>query len=256
MHKLSTAQLAEYLAVTKRTIQRRAVRENWPYAEQVGLGGKRKIYAFSSLPADVKQKIIAYIVTKHEQQGLDYVPMQPSKADVANVASFAVSPFIVLDKANAENWLSQHCFAYELDIAEFDKDYIKVGLLVLARLYLSTFSLGKIKGFDQFCQLYNARKLAINNAIYATVTSISRITLLRWEKQLEQQHLTTDESAKVLFGADLQQMAQELLLISPNINAKRLRQHFLSIFDNRKIPSARLLGLWLKQQSALKTLND
>ena len=50
MNHLSTAQLATYLQVTKRTIQRRAIRESWSYITQTSLGGKRRMYEFASLP--------------------------------------------------------------------------------------------------------------------------------------------------------------------------------------------------------------
>lgn len=258
MNKLSTSQLSQYLAVTKRTIQRRAIREGWVYEEQVGLGGVRKMYHFPSLPVDVRQKVVAHIIAKHEQQGLNYVPEQPKKPHSASVFDLNDTPFIVFDKASPGDWLSQHSFAHPLDVIELDKEYVKVGILVMARLYLLSFSLGKIKGFDQFCQLYNQRKLAIDPAIYAIVANVSRITLLRWEKQQQlngtvHHIMTVGDDDEVLFDRDLRKMAEEVLMVSPNISAKRLRQHFLTIFTDRKIPAERRLSLWLKQQQERKS---
>ena len=254
MNKLSTTQLSQYLSVTKRTIQRRAIRERWVYDQQAGLGGMRKMYKFSSLPVDVRQKVVAHIIAKHEQQGLDYVPDQIKQPHAASVFDLADTPFIVFDKASPGDWVSQHSFAHELDITELDKEYVKVGILVLARLYILSFALGKIKGFDQFCQLYNQRKLALDRAVYSLVSRVSRITLLRWEKQQQANGtvhhiMTVGDDDEVLFDRDLRRMAEEVLMVSPKITAKRLRQHFLTIFNDRKIPSERRLSLWLKQQT-------
>lgn len=254
MNKLSTSQLSQYLSVTKRTIQRRANREDWQYEQKLGLGGTRRLYEFSGLPVDVRQKIVANVIAKHEQAGLNYAPDQPKQPNHASVCELANTPFIVFDKARSGNWLSQHSFAHGLDVTELDKEYVKVGLLVLAKLYVLSFSVGKIKGFDQFCQLYNQRELALNSAIYPVVNRISRITLLRWEKQQLQQGNThqlmnVDEHGEVMFDRDLRLMAQEILMVSPKITARRLRQHFLTIFSDRKIPSERRLSLWLKQQN-------
>ena len=255
MNKLSTAQLSQYLSVTKRTIQRRSNREGWPYEQKTGLGGTRRLYEFSGLPVDVRQKVIAYIIAKHEQQGLDYVPDQPKEPHDASVFELGDTPFIVYDNFRPDNWVSQHSFAHGLDVTELDKEYVKVGLLVLARLYILSFSLGKIKGFDQFCQLYNDRKLGLNSEIYLVVNRISRITLLRWEKQQQAQGdvhqvMNVGDQDEVLFDRDLRRMAQEVLMVSPKITAKRLRQHFLTIFTDRKIPSERRLSLWLKQHNS------
>lgn len=254
MNKLSTSQLSQYLSVTKRTIQRRAMREGWQYEQQIGLGGVRRLYTFSSLPVNIRQKIVAYIIAKHEQQGLNYVANQAKQLHVASVFDLEDTPFIVFNKSSPGDWLTQHSFAHELDETELDKEYVKLGLLVLARLYVLNFSLGKIKGFDQFCSLYNQRKLMLNEIIYTIVKRVSRISLLRWEKQQQMNGnmhriLTVGKGDDVLFDRDLSLMAKEVLMVSPNITAKRLRQHFLTIFNDRKIPSVHRLGLWLKQQA-------
>ena len=144
-----------------------------------------------------------------------------------------------------------HCFAHELEKLALDKDYVKAGLLVMARLYVTRFALGKIKGFDMFCQLYNERKLSINISIYSFVARVSRITLLRWEKQ-ENTSAMADDVVKdgvqpCFFEHDLQEVAQDILLIAPNITAVQLKNHFKNIYPNRRTPSARAVSSWLKQ---------
>ena len=260
MKRLSTTQLAQYLGVTKRTIQRRCVREDWPYIEQKGLGGVRKMYDFAGLPATVRQQVVVHIVAKHEKLGANYVPPAKVKPRKLSVYDLADSPFIVFDKTKTGDWLSQHSFAHELDDtgfdnAELDKEYIKAGLLELARLYIFTFSLSKIKGFDQFCQSYNAHQFALNNTVYEIVSKVSRITLLRWEKQQQlngrEQHLLSigaDDS--IIYARDLREIAKEILLVSPDVSAARLRSHLLTIFPQRKIPCVSQWVKWLSQQRA------
>ena len=254
MNSLSVTQLAEYLQVTKRSVQRRAKREHWPFKGCTGLGGTRRMYTFASLPDDVKQRVISRMIAKHEQQGFEYNANTPNKKHAR-----LDSPFIVTTKVDGGYWYSQHIFASceddgvdKLDAIELNKAYIKVGLLVLAQLYVTSFAVGKIKGFDAFCQLYNTRQLILHKAIYTKVSHISRITLLRWEKQLKESGaeglLTGCFDDKNALDSDLHNIAQELLMTSPQLSANRLRQYFLTIFPDRKIPSNQSLSLWLKQQ--------
>lgn len=253
MNKLSTSQLSQYLAVTKRTIQRRANREQWLYVEHVGLGGVRKLYYFSSLPRAVKQKVISGIIAAHEAQGQSYALNQADSLPKDLKFDPCNSAFIVLDKSKnqgQDDWLSQHCFAHDLDTTALDSEFVKTGLLVLAHLYVLNIPAGKIKGFDRFCQLYNQRQLALNPVIYSIINNLSRISLLRWEKQQQQcaqQWLKNDENNTPM-DRDLRQMGEEMLMVSPDISAKRLRQYLLTIFTDRKIPSERYLSQWLKLQ--------
>lgn len=258
MNSLSVTQLAEYLQVTKRSVQRRAKREQWLYKERTGLGGTRRMYTFVNLPSDIKQRVISRMIAKHEQQGFEYNPNTSNKKH-----TLLDSPFIVTT-VDAKHWYSQHIFAShesihkgdsadKLDTTELNKAYIKVGLLVLAQLYVTSFAVGKIKGFDAFCQLYNTRQLALHKAIYTKLSHISRITLLRWEKQLKthgaQAQLMDGFDDKNALDSDLHNIAQELLMTSPQLSANRLRQYFLTIFPDRKIPSNQYLSQWLKQQN-------
>lgn len=65
MNGLNANQLSQYLGITKRSVQRRANREKWPFKEQKGLGGITRMYSFDSLPGTVKPKIAASIVSNH-----------------------------------------------------------------------------------------------------------------------------------------------------------------------------------------------
>ena len=57
----TSAQIAEAESVVKRTIERRAIRENWPFKEISGNGGMCRFYYLKNLP-----KIIQVAIAHHE----------------------------------------------------------------------------------------------------------------------------------------------------------------------------------------------
>jgi putative transposase len=50
----TASDISNVLLVAKRSIERRAVREQWPYTEETGRGGTRRLYGVDALPADVQ----------------------------------------------------------------------------------------------------------------------------------------------------------------------------------------------------------
>lgn len=56
--RLDISSIGDALQVVKRSAERRALREAWPFVEQAGLGGKRRLYAFDQLPPDVQAAIL------------------------------------------------------------------------------------------------------------------------------------------------------------------------------------------------------
>ena len=50
-------EIAAALGVEKRTAERRATKENWPFEEQAGRGGKKRLYTLESLPAAIRDTL-------------------------------------------------------------------------------------------------------------------------------------------------------------------------------------------------------
>ena len=232
---LSVAQLAGYLRVTKRTVQRKAVRQRWPYTEQKGLGGSSRMYSFATLSNDIKAKIIAAIIGGQErltsQAGITVGLISGS----APVTSIVLSP--------------------PLDPKFIDKTCIKLSLLVMARQHTRHTNQGKIKGIDSFCLLYNARQLDIDDAVYGVVKHISRITLLRWEKAettllWSEAYGSEDDQETQVFNELLKNIAKEVLLVSPDISTQHLRLHFLTFFAHQPIPAEAQITQWLHDYKA------
>lgn len=242
MKKLSIRELAQYLSVTKRTVQRRAIKEDWPFDQRIGLGGTKRLYNFNTLPEQVKSKVVAAIIARHEAH---VVPQMDAQQE-------GYTPFIVEDEKDPYDWLSQHCFSHKMDNSELNKDYLKLGLLALARLFVEQAGKGKIKGFDEFCQQYNERLLDIDEAIYNVIKQVSRISLLRWEKKEQELAFAADNEHKAAqpapaFDKELRAIADEILMVSPNITAKLMRQHFLTFFSDKPTPDESQLQLWIRQ---------
>jgi hypothetical protein len=136
-----------------------------------------------------------------------------------------------------------------------DKTCIKLGLLTMVRQHINDTHQGKIKGIDDFCRLYNTRKLDIDAAVYAVVKGISRATMLRWE-QAETTLLwrkvcgNKDDQAALAFNESLKNIAKEVLLIVPDISAQHLRLHFLTFFAHQPIPAQSQIAQWLHDYKA------
>jgi hypothetical protein len=254
LKKLTTRQLSQYLAVTKRTIQRRAIKEHWPFDEQAGLGGTKRLYTFATLPEKVKTTVIAAIIASHEQLGHETQTEHFELDGRPQVATQAVAQDVSGETEATSDWLAQHSFSQKIDPNHLNKDYVKLTLLTLARSFVSETSEGKIKSFDLFCQQYNDQTLPIDKAIYSVIKRISRISLLRWEKKEQalssgQAYQVSDRAEIEVIDKELHFMTKEIVMVSPTITARRLRQHFLTFFSDKKIPNERQLGQWIRQYS-------
>lgn len=226
MDKLTTAQLAEYLDVTKRTIQRRAIRENWLFAEAKGLGGSRRLYSYATLPQNIRHQIAAAIIDKHE--ALSAFSAAKSKKQCT----------IALTPADFLQLLYGDAPAHPEAV---DKNRLKLGVLALALLYVKSFQIGKIKGFEVFCKSYNKRQLGISPFVFTTINSISRITLLRWEKKapLWCEAMTSTGGEQILdydLARSLNTILKEVLLLNPTMTAERARQYLVFLFAKETIP--------------------
>ena len=63
-------EIAEALGVEKLQVFRRAARESWPFTEETGRGGRRRLYRLADLPGDVARKMSAH----HGLPGVERTP--------------------------------------------------------------------------------------------------------------------------------------------------------------------------------------
>ena len=77
---MTAAQVARALGRHPRSMQRRAVREDWPYRERPCRGGRRRLYAVKSLPADIRAAALA------DRRSVGAAPQEPLNAPSTAVA--------------------------------------------------------------------------------------------------------------------------------------------------------------------------
>lgn len=51
--RIDLLDISEALGIAKRSAERRAIRENWPYDEICGIGGKKRLFPLAGLPKDI-----------------------------------------------------------------------------------------------------------------------------------------------------------------------------------------------------------
>jgi putative transposase len=175
--RVTAKQLAGALDCTRRTIQRRAVSQNWPYILATGLGGERRLYDFDGLSPLVKKRFIKRLANTLDFSVKDGTT---STDDICVIQDNPPKP--------ANNGLAEHLFGVDaLPLtADFinDENVMKAGVLSLALLYAEQAGLSKIKGLDSFADKYKAEQLPVQQCVYDRIKCVSRVTLLRWEKSL------------------------------------------------------------------------
>ena len=86
--RLTLAELADVIGVTKRSAERRADRESWIYIEDAVRGGKRRLYPLAGLPTEIRQAAIASraeaIVTSTEVATVAQTPPALPCADLTD----------------------------------------------------------------------------------------------------------------------------------------------------------------------------
>ena len=158
------AQLSLILGVAKRTIQKRAVVENWPYEEKKARGGTRRLYTVNNLPETAQSDI--------------------AKCLVAGVDDGSAAEKIISIEQRVKSEKDRN-YIREIIDGNFTKDTVRVSLVILADFYHKKRNIGKVKGFDEFCKRYNQRGIDVNPQLYSIIKTASRISLLRWQKNYQ-----------------------------------------------------------------------
>jgi hypothetical protein len=117
MQHLNITQLADLLGVSRRAVQRRAIREDWPYKELVVLGGRAQLYQRSALPPRIAHKVTVAQIVRRPLWGV-----------------LAGS----LNNTDART-VYEYCAAQPMDKTKLNRFDVKLKLLVLSRLFVLAF---------------------------------------------------------------------------------------------------------------------
>lgn len=220
MDQANATQLAECVGVSKRTIQKRALREAWPFNEYPVRGGMQRVYPVDLLPEDIAIRVMRRIA---------------SSKGPASVKEEAVSS------------QSNDNMCCELSSIEFTRAKAKYALLQAALRYARSHSKGKVEALDEFVQRFADHKAPVDDYVYAEIQQVSRISLLRWEKRFEQSGilgLLDGFLAKVrrfdtAITEQLKHRFTGLLQCWPECSVSQAFSYFSALYPVSFLPSAR-----------------
>ena len=83
IERVTIAQIAEALHVTKRNAELRAAKDSWPFNEEPVRGGKRRLYAIDDLPGDIQAALAKRLIVS---SSADRVSAPPGEQLVAGLS--------------------------------------------------------------------------------------------------------------------------------------------------------------------------
>ncbi|WP_022944629.1 Mu transposase C-terminal domain-containing protein [Pseudoalteromonas ruthenica] len=256
MKTLTALQIAAYLLVSKRSILKQAKEENWAYEEVRGRGGKIREYIIENLPAHVSVQLMEAIIREN----------QSSAFESGTAYSAMKKKLEQLDKAeivrNKQENLKGLIAAQDIP----PKAQAKYELLKAALCFIEENGQPKVAGFDLFSELYNQGLIESCLPLKSLVPSVSRITLIRWQKAVDTRGVAAlavkvKRSGKSIIESDqeLKDFCVAMVCDYPHVKATHIREGLLSRFSetNKGIPAETTIRDWLtkwkKENASLYT---
>lgn len=244
----TAVEIALALNVNKRTIQIRADKESWAFTYKKGNGGKTAHYIMGELPVTVIEKLTSYWSEKTETEA------------AASIAGASAGHYLVakekldneIKSKNKQGALKE--FAGVTGKSK-DKAYAKAQVLRLIKEFQKRTKLPKIKAIDEFCELFNKQHPSVPESLYRELNSISRATLLRWEKSYENKGIIAlveaygknKGSGIIESTPEMKDYCLAIINDCPHIKGAELQKALLVRFDGTyTIPSSSTCRSWLK----------
>lgn len=244
MELYTAHQIAAYLLVSKRSIQIKAKNENWPFTEVKGRGGKVHKYALVDLPAhicvQVKEAIINETTTTAAQSGRAYLAVNEQSDRFAQEQTTQVKQQNLKQLAALENIPA--------------KASAKIHLLKAVQNFVSANNLPKVRGFDLFSERYNQGELDIPAEYVSLIPKVSRITLLRWQKTVDQKGIAglvikPKRSGKSIIDSDkeLADFCIAMIYEYPHVKATQIKEGLIARFYQvgKSLPAETTIRDWL-----------
>ncbi|WP_428612684.1 Mu transposase C-terminal domain-containing protein [Pseudoalteromonas sp.] len=256
MELFTAHQIAAYLLVSKRSIQIKAKNEDWPYTEVKARGGKVRKYALVDLPAhlcvQIKEAIISENNSSATQSGKAYLAIDEHSKN------------LIQSKQTASKHENLKLLATLENIPP--KASAKVSILEAAELFISANGLTKIAGFDLFSERYNQSLFEELLEYKSLIPSVSRITLLRWQKTVDERGvaglaLKPKRKGKSIIDSDkeLSDFCIAMLYEYPHVKATQIKEGLIARFYNtgKSLPAETTIRDWLtrwkRENAALYT---
>lgn len=256
MELLTAHQIAAYLLVSKRSIQIKAKAEAWPYTEVKGRGGKLRKYSLLELPAyicvQVQQAMIQNNKSAAAQSGKAYLAVDEHGKQLTQQQTAELKQQNLKQLAAVENIPP--------------KASAKCWLLNEAQSFISANNLAKVAGLDLFSERYNGGLLNVPLEYKSLIPSVSRITLLRWQKTVDQKGIAglavkAKRSGKSIIDSDpeLSDFCIAMIYEYPHVKATQIKEGLIARFysQGKAIPAETTIREWLtrwkRDNSALYT---
>ncbi|WP_304635507.1 DDE-type integrase/transposase/recombinase [Pseudoalteromonas sp.] len=256
MDHFTAHQIAAYLLVSKRSIQIKAKSEDWPYTEFKVRGGKVRKYALIDIPAHICVQVQEGLISENNssatQSGKAYLVVEEHANQLIQSQVQACKHENLRLLASLENVST--------------KASAKVGVLKAAESFLSANSLPKVAGFDLFSERYNQGLLEDLIDYKVLIPSVSRITLLRWQKTIDEKGIAglaikPRSKGKSIIDSDkeLSDFCTAMLYEYPHVKATQIKEGLIARFYNtaKSLPAETTIRDWLtrwkRENAALYT---
>lgn len=256
MELFTAHQLAAYLLVSKRWVQVKAKNENWPFVEIKIRGGKERKYALNELPKHVRVQVELAIIneggTSAAQSGKAYLAVNDESERLNKEQS---------TQSKHEN-LKQLAALENID----PKVSAKVRILEAVDSFIALNKLGKIAGLKLFSERYNQCMLDIPADCKSLIPSVSRNSLIRWQKTIAEKGvaglaLKPKRSGKSIIDSDkeLADFCIAMIYEYPHVKATQIKEGLIARFYQvgKALPAETTIRDWLtrwkRENSALYT---
>jgi putative transposase len=237
--KVTLRVIADAAGKTKRTIERRAEREQWPFDEETTRGGTRRVYDKAHLPDDIKAKLVLREAAAGTAIGRGMAIATAVESRIGKRTAEAN----LLELTKLTGGKRQRAEAILNILGALDK------FIDLAQLPLST-------AINKFCLAYNdGDHQKLDDSTTALFPTIAPGTVTRWRRQLQHEGVrrlggnygNRKGASKIEAQPELLKFCLAMVTEFPDANATSMMKGIKARFSKRAIayPSTRALQRWL-----------
>jgi len=234
--------IAKMLGVSKRTIQMKAKDGAWAFEIVTARGGKIPYYSLEDLPPEVASIMAKQCETKSDPTAQADGRFLAANADIKEETKLHNRQKSIKDFAGVTGNARKRAMD-------------KADIVNLIRDFQTQHKLPKIKAIDDFCILFNSKHCSIDPK-YFQIPSISRISVMRWQKALSNKGIMAlvgnygKTKGSGIIDSNEQMKSYCLALINqyPHIKGSELQKALMVRFDTEMaVPSATTCRGWLKR---------
>ncbi len=247
---LDLGAIAAALNVAKRSVERRATKENWAFTQQIGRGGAKRYYNVNVLPSDIQAAVRRVLSLQAANTATTSPDFQAGAAVVRRLSIAGAVDAKVMQRQREQGG------AAAAGLAGTAKARMDAKLDVLTRLsaYAQQRHLGQCAAMDEFCSVYNSGQIDVSAEVrqFAGET-LSPVTLRRWKKLVKTHgpaalagaYGNRQGSGKLDTNKAMRDFVIGLIAEKPHISAKLVYEALATRFPDSDLPIKRSVEMWL-----------